>query len=162
MAPEPHRMLYTTDLFDNSRDGFRYAVNHANRHNAKLIVFHVINQRSIICSTILATFFNEGQEHKIRQEKVNAALKRMKNLIKIIRKKNPNDQHTDMKNVEYLLVHYGRIAEEIIEKANRWDCELIILGPRRKGLLGRTLLPSVARSVIRRTGKPVHIIKLQK
>jgi nucleotide-binding universal stress UspA family protein len=155
-------MIYATDLSPDSIDALRYAVNYANQHNAKLIVFHVINQRSITCSKILATFFNETQEYKIVKEKSHTALKRMKNLMEIIRKMNPNDQHTDLKNVEYLLVHYGRIVEEIIEKANRWGCELIILGPRRKGLLGRTLLPSVARSIIRRTGRPVHIIKLQK
>ena len=69
-----HRMVYATDLSDRSGDAIRYAVNYASRHNAKLIVFHVINQRSITCSKILATFFNEGQEGRIKQKKVSLKL----------------------------------------------------------------------------------------
>ena len=155
-------MLYATDLSPDSIDAMRYAFNYANLHNAKLIVFHVISQRSITRSKIVATFFNEGQDYKTIRKKSDAALARMENLVKTDFKKNPQNHLADIKNVEHLVVHYGRTAEEIVEKANRWGCELIILGPRRKGLLGRILLPSVARSVIRRTDKPVHIIKLQK
>jgi nucleotide-binding universal stress UspA family protein len=158
MAPKLHRMLYATDLSDRSSNALHYAVDYANQHKAKLIVFHVINQRSITCAKILATFFNEGQEHKIRQEKVKAALGRMENLLEINCKKNPDENRPYIKNLEHLVVHYGRIAQEIVEKANRWGCELIILGPRRKRLLGRIFLPSVARSVIRQTDKQVYII----
>ena len=162
MAPKLHRMLYATDLSDRSGSALHYAVNYANQHNIKLIVFHVVNQQSITSSKILATLFNEGQEYKIIQEKVKAALKRMENLMQIVCKKNPQNHCADIQNVEHLVVHHGRIAEEIVEKAKRWGCELIILGPRRKRFLGRIFLPSVARRVIRRTDKPVHIIKLQK
>lgn len=152
LAPKLHRMIYATDLSAYSSDAIRYAVNYAN-----LIVFHVINQRSITCSKILATFFNEGLEHKIRQEKGNAALKRMEKQLEIICKKNPNDNRAYIKNVEHLVVHYGRIAEEIVEKANRWGCGLIIFGPRRKRLLGRILLPNISRKVFRGTDTLVHI-----
>ena len=162
MVPELHRMLYVTDLSADSGDAIRYAIKYAIKHKEKLIVFHVINQRSITGSKILATFFNESDEHKIRQEKVNAALKRMENLMEIICKKNPYDQHAYIKSVEHLVVHYGRIAEEIVEKANRWGCELIMLGPRRKRFLTRIFLPGVARREIRRTDKRVHIIKIPK
>jgi nucleotide-binding universal stress UspA family protein len=155
-------MLFATDLSADCSDAIRYAVNYANRHNAKLIVFHVIDQQSITRSKILATFFNEGQEYIIRQKKVNAALKRMENLLEILRKKELNDHPEHVNKIEHLVVHYGMIAEEIAEKANRWGCELIILGPRRKRLLGRIFLPSISRKVIRRTDKPVHIIKVPK
>ena len=159
MAPKLPRMLYATDLFDRSSDALNYAVNYANQHNAKLIVFHVINQRSITRSKILATFFNEGQEHKIRKQKVNAALKHMEKLLEVTYINDPTDTHANIKNVEHLVVHYGKIAEEIVEKAHMWACEMIILGPRRKRLLGRIFLPSISRKVIRAANTAVHIIK---
>ena len=160
MAPKPHRMLYATDLSTDSSDEIRYAIKYASKLKANLIIFHVINRRSIAFSKIRSALFNETQEYKIIQEKSGAALKRMENLMEIVCKKNPQNHCADIKNVEYLVVHYGRIAEEIVEKANRWGCELIILGPRRKRFLGRIFLPSVARRVIRRTDKRVHIIKI--
>jgi nucleotide-binding universal stress UspA family protein len=155
-------MLYATDLAAYSIDAMRYAVNYANQHKAKLIVFHVINQRSITCAKIRSNFFNLDQEHKIRQKKVNAALKRMENLLEIIRKKELNDYPAHANKIEHLVVHYGRIAEEIVERANRWGCELIILGPYRNGFLRRIFLPSISRKVIRRTDTSVHVIKLSK
>jgi len=162
LTPLTDRILYATDLSSDSIGVLRYAVNYANQHKIKLIVFHVINQQLIIRSKIAATFLNEGPEYKIRHENSAAALKRMENLVKIVCKENPQNHREDIKNVEHLVIHYGRIADEIVEKADRWGCELIFLGPRRKRFLGRIFLPSVARSVIRRTDKPVHIIKLQK
>jgi len=151
-------MLYATDLSTNSLYAFQYAVNYAIKHKAKLIIFHVINQGSITFAKILATFFNEAPKHKFIQEKSNAALKRMQNLLEIIRKKELNDHPEHLNKVEYLVVHYGRITEEIVEKTNRWGCELIILGPRRKRFLGRIFLPGISRKVIRRTDTPVHVI----
>lgn len=162
MALRTHRMLYATDLSTNSLYAFQYAINYAIKHKATLIIFHVINQRSITFSKLLATFFNEVQGNKIIQEKSNSELKRMENLLEIIRKTKPNDNPEHVNKVEYLVVHYGRIAEEIVEKTNRWGCELIILGPRRKRFLGRIFLPSISRKVIRHTHKPVHVIKLSK
>lgn len=156
------RMLYATDLSDDSLDAIRYAINYAIKHNATLIVFHVINQRSTTFSKILAAFFNEAQEHKIRQEEVIAALQRMENILELVSKKDFNDHCEYDNKVEYLIVHFGRIAEEIVEKANRWGCKLIILGPRRKRLLGRIFLPSISRKVIRGTDTPVHVFKLLK
>ena len=162
MTPKLHRILYATDLSADSIDAMRYAVNYADQHNAKLIVFHVISQGSITCSKIRSNFFNLDQEHKIRQKKVNAALNRMENLLEIIPKKELNDHPAHVNKIEDLVVHYGRVAEEIVERANRWGCELIILGPRRKGFLGRTFLPRISRKVIRRTNTSVHVIKLTK
>ena len=159
MALRTHRMLYATDLSTNSLYAFQYAINYAIKHKATLIIFHVINQRSITWSKILSTFFNEGQEHKIRQEKVNAAFKCMENLLEIIRKKKLDDQPVHLNKIEHLAAHSGRIAEEIVEKANRWRCELIIIGPRKTNLLRRIFLPSISRKVICGTDTPVHVIK---
>jgi nucleotide-binding universal stress UspA family protein len=162
MVPEFHRVLYATDLSGDSIEAIRHAIKYAGKHKANLIIFHVINGRSIAFSKIRSTLFNETQEYKIIQEKSDAALKRMKSLLETVCKKNPQNHRVEIQNVEHLVVHYGRIAEEIVEKAKRWGCELIFLGPRRKRFLGRIFLPSVTRRVIRRTDKQIHIIKIPK
>ena len=162
MAPNLHRMLYAIDLSAASIDSFQYAINYAVKNNSTLIVFHVVNQISITCSKMLATFYNEGDEHKIRQEKVNAALNRMETLVGMHRQKELNNPLEHVDKIEYLVVHYGKIVQEIVEKSYQWGCDFIILGPRRKRLLGRLLLPSISRKVIRRTDKPVHVIKRSK
>ena len=42
--PEIQKILYTTDLSDNSAYAFRYAINSAKRHDAKIIILHVLKE----------------------------------------------------------------------------------------------------------------------
>lgn len=104
--------------------------------------------------------FDSTHGSKTLQEKSKAALQRMQGQFKMIHKTNPIDHPEHLDTVEYLVVHYGKVAEEIVNKANQWGCEMIILGPRRRMLLSRILCPSVVRKVSRRTDTPVHIISL--
>ena len=135
MAPIKHRILYATDLSSTSVYAYHYAIKYAIKHEAKLIVFHVISKRSITFSKIFATFFNEAHEHTIIKEKVNSAMKRMQNQLEILGKNNLINPPEFANNVEHLVVHYGKIAEEIVKKADMWGCKLIVIGPHKNGLL---------------------------
>ncbi|MBN2398370.1 MAG: universal stress protein, partial [Deltaproteobacteria bacterium] len=44
MIPKIKRVLYATDLSENSMYAFRYAVNTAEKHDAEMIVLHVIEE----------------------------------------------------------------------------------------------------------------------
>ena len=46
MIPEIKTILYATDLSENSQYAFGYAVSLANRHDAKIVVLHVIEDIS--------------------------------------------------------------------------------------------------------------------
>lgn len=64
-------------------------------------------------------------------KKADSAIKRMENQLETICKKERKDPPEYVNNVEQLVVHYGKIAEEIVEKANMWGCESIVLGPHK-------------------------------
>ena len=162
MDPRIPRILYATDLSAKSIYGLHYAINYAIKHQAKLIVFHVITRRSITVSKMLGYFFNEAQEPKIIQEKADAAIKRMENELETICKKELKDHPECVNNVEHLVVHYGKIAEEIVEKADMWGCKSIVLGPHKNGFLKQLSPVSTSRKVLRHAHKPVHIIPFPK
>ena len=42
MIPKIKKILYATDLSENSAYAFRYAVNSAKQHNAELVILHPI------------------------------------------------------------------------------------------------------------------------
>ena len=42
MIPQIKRILYATDLSDNSAYVFRYAINSAKKHDAGIIILHVL------------------------------------------------------------------------------------------------------------------------
>jgi nucleotide-binding universal stress UspA family protein len=51
-------------------------------------------------------------------------------------------------------------VDEILNTADREECDVIVLGTHGKGWLKHTFLGSVAGSVLERTRKPVFIIPL--
>lgn len=159
MALLPHRILYATDLSAKSIEALHYAMNYALEHEAQLMVFYVISKRTITLSKMIGTFFNEAHEPTIKKEKGAAAMQRMKNQLEIICRKESNDRPGYMNSVEKLVVHYGDIAEEIVEKANTWDCESILIG-HRKGFFRQMIPGRISRKVFRIAKMPVHFIPM--
>ncbi len=56
----------------------------------------------------------------------------------------------------------GYPAEEILRKADKLNCDVILMGTHGKGIVNQTFLGSMAKKVLRRTRKPVVIIPLPK
>jgi nucleotide-binding universal stress UspA family protein len=56
------------------------------------------------------------------------------------------------------LIREGRTAEEICKAAKEVGADLIVMGTHGRGLVGRTLLGSVAEAVLRRAPVPVMTI----
>lgn len=44
MIPEIKKILYATDLSENARYAFRYAIGIANRYDAKISIIHVLEE----------------------------------------------------------------------------------------------------------------------
>ena len=64
--------------------------------------------------------------------------------------------------VESIDVCEGFPADEILKKADDFNCDAIVMGTHGKGLIGHAFLGSTAKRVLRRTRKPVFIIPLPK
>jgi nucleotide-binding universal stress UspA family protein len=57
------------------------------------------------------------------------------------------------------LVREGRTAEEICKAATEIGADLIVMGTHGRGLLGRTVLGSVAEAVLRQASIPVMTLR---
>ena len=62
--------------------------------------------------------------------------------------------------ISKIIVKEGYPVDEILNTADREECDIIVLGTHGKGWLKHTFLGSVAGSVLERTRKPVFIIPL--
>jgi len=120
-------------------------------------VIHVINRRSIKVAKTLAYFLNEPQGLIIKK-KTCSALQLMKEKLEAFYKRELKNHPEYADLVEHLLVNHGKVAEEIVEKANRFGCDAIVLGSRSKGIIKRILPNSITKKVLQRTKKPVHIV----
>ena len=152
MIPEIKKILYTTDLSPNSAYAFRYAINSAKKHDASIIILHVVEER--------APFFEEERQKMISEKKITEAMDRIRNQLKIFCDRELKDDPECADRVVSIEVCQGYPPEEILKKADELNCDVIVMGTHGKGVIRHSFLGSAAQKVLRRVRKPVFIIPL--
>jgi nucleotide-binding universal stress UspA family protein len=66
---------------------------------------------------------------------------------------------SDLKHGVESQLRRGEIVEEILRAADELDCDLIIIGSHGRGALFRMLVGSVAEALLRRSVRPVLLVK---
>lgn len=159
MIPKIKKILYATDLSDNSAYAFRYAVDLAQKNDAKIVIFHAIEPIPPYVRHYVMPFEDESEwEEKMKKEQDLTAKRIKERLEDFCKKESQRIPCLDL--VLKIIVKTGYPVEEIIRTAEEEDCDVLVLGTHGKGFLLETFLGSVARSVLDRTRKPVFIIPL--
>jgi K+-sensing histidine kinase KdpD len=161
MNPKIGKILCATDLSNKSASTYRYVIQMAHENNANILVCRVISQRSIKTAKRLAYFLNETRKDIVK-EKTYSALRRMKEQLSALFKKELKDHPEYADLIEHLLVYHGNVAEELVEKANRFGCEAIVLGSHSASFLTRFFSGGTTKKVLKQTKKPVFIVSVKK
>jgi nucleotide-binding universal stress UspA family protein len=162
MIPQIKRILYTTDLSDNSAYVFRHAINFAKKNNAGIIILHVLEPLSATTKSLVHSHLTEAQEMKISAEKIAYAKDRIRQRLKMFCEKELENDPDCTNRVESIEMCEGFPAEIILIKADELNCDAIVLGTHGKGFIRNTFLGSTSKQVLRRTRKPVFIVPLPK
>jgi nucleotide-binding universal stress UspA family protein len=152
MIPEIKKILYTTDLSSNSAYAFRYAINSAKKHDATIIILHVVEE--------MAPFFQEERLKTISEKKITEAMDQIRSQLKIFCDRELKDDPECADRVVSIEVCQGYPPEEILKKADELNCDVIVMGTHGKGVIRHSFLGSAAQKVLRRVRKPVFIIPL--
>ena len=158
--PKINRIFYATDLSPNAEYAFRYAVSLALKHDARIIILHVIESVPAAVYAQLGCYVADEQVNTIFKKRLNDALVYVKKRIEAFSEKELTDNPESADCVQSIEICEGFPAEEILTKANELDCDLIVMGTHSKGFLKNTFVGSVAKRVHRRTRKPVVIVPL--
>jgi nucleotide-binding universal stress UspA family protein len=157
MIPQIKKILYATDLSQNSAYAFYYGVDLARENDAKIIILHALEPiHPSVMPYIEREKIDKIQKENI-EEKIEEIKKRLQNFCK---KVETQISPTCVGLVSKILVSLGHPTEEILNTADKEECDLIILGTHGKGFLAHTFLGSVSSRVLERTRKPVFIIPL--
>jgi nucleotide-binding universal stress UspA family protein len=153
------KILYATDLSKNAAYAFRFAVDLAKNHDAEIHLLHVVEKLPPSHEAFIGYYLakqDEGYRDKILAE----SIKRTKKKITAFRNRELAD-HPEVinKNVKIEVIE-GYPVDEILKKAKKSDCDVIVMGTHGKGLVSHTLLGSVAERVLRRANKPVIVVPL--
>ena len=157
MIPKIGKILYATDLSENSAYAFYFAVDFAQKYNASIIILHVVEP----ISPNVYPYMERAKIIKIMENNINEAIEEIKNrLQRFCRKVEGEIGPPCIELVSKTLVPLGDPTDEILNAADSEDCDLIILGTHGKGFLTHKFLGSVSSAVLHRARKPVFIIPL--
>jgi nucleotide-binding universal stress UspA family protein len=160
MPGEINKILYATDLTQNSTHALFYAMSIAVKYDAKIIGLHVIEELSINTPILLEGYVTQENLDRFVLNRKEYALERIeKRLDKVCQKRFP-DKPDCKKRVIDFKVEVGFPAEVILRLAEEEGCDMIVMGTHGKGFITQTFLGSMAKRVLRRTRIPVFIIPL--
>jgi nucleotide-binding universal stress UspA family protein len=162
MIPQIKKILYATDLSKNSSYAFLYAIDMAKRHNASIIILHVVEPFRPYLFTeggIGIGVYNQIEREKENEQKTDFE-EIKKHLQGFCKKAETQIGAPCVELVSKILVPVGHPVEEILKVADNEGCDAIVLGTHGKGFLVHTFLGSVSSAVLHRTRKPVFIIPL--
>jgi nucleotide-binding universal stress UspA family protein len=162
MLPTIKKILYATDLSPNSVFAFRFASAIARQHGARIVILHVLERIQGSTKALIAAYISEEQIHSMEGQKREKVMGEIRRRLDRFCEEECRLDAGLMERVERIEVCEGYPAEEILQQAKKYDCDLIVMGSHGKGLLENTFVGSVTRQVLRRTRLPVTVIPLPK
>jgi len=159
MIPRIKKILYATDLSENSAYAFRYAVNSAQQHGAKIYILHVLEE---IKTNILAAYYELEKLQEIRKKGKEEIKDRIQKRLAIFCERELMKDPECRDLVASTEVVEGDPAAEILRKADELGVDLVVMGTHGKGLLEHAFLGSVAEKVLHRIKIPVLTIPIPK
>ena len=164
------RILYATDLSQNARYAFAYAVSLANLYGASITLLHVLEEMPKSLDSSVLGYISAERWEEIKNQHVQEAketLTRKKRDHVPIREvlgqfcEDVKSSHSGQDFVaDEILVTRGNPVVEILAQVEERKCDLIVMGTQGHGILEDALLGSIARRVIRRSKKPVLVVRL--
>jgi nucleotide-binding universal stress UspA family protein len=159
MRPEIKRILYATDLSENSAFAYLYATDMAVKHDAVIIILHVFEQLSSIVRATMDNYMTKELREKLSHRNTET-IEKIRNRLNVFCEKVQADDPQCIYRVQDIKISEGFPAEVILEKADEFDCDIIVMGTHGKGIILHAFLGSVAEKIVRRSKKPVLTIPL--
>ena len=133
-------ILYATDYSENSVSALRLAYSLAKKFSAKLIVMHVFDMPMTLASTVTVTYLKK--EKKLYVE--NRA--KLKNFV---------DHYLDTiemyMDLNFVVYEGTSVSSSIIEKAIKFNADLICVGAKGTSVIKELLLGSTANTLLKKS-----------
>ena len=162
------KILFATDLSEGARHAFAYAASLANLYAANLLLLHVMDEVPELLDQHVAGYIDADQWEAIKarhfQEAQSALIGKKRDHFAI---REVLDQFvTNIKSAapvtafkDEVMVVRGNPVEKILQTSDEQNCDMIVMGTHGQGALADVMLGSTARRVIRRSPKPVLVVR---
>jgi nucleotide-binding universal stress UspA family protein len=162
------KILYTTDLSENAHYAFAYALSLANLYGATIVILHVLTEIADLDASVKAYIgaeqWEEIKERNLKEVKKSLAGKKRDHVaIREVLDRFCKDIKSTSKEqfeTDEILVEWGSPVDIILEQSQIRNCDLIVMGTQGHGFLADAMMGSTARRVVRRSQKPVLVVRL--
>jgi nucleotide-binding universal stress UspA family protein len=160
MIPVINKILYTTDLSENARYAFGYALCLADRHDARITVIHVIEALSPFARSMVEDIVGTEKLETMRKEKESQVIDSIKRRLDEFCQQAIQEVPDCPLAVEKTIVETGHQVDRIIRHSEEMDADIIVMGSRGQGMLADVTMGSTSRRVLRRSSRPVLVVRL--
>jgi nucleotide-binding universal stress UspA family protein len=164
------KILYATDLSENARYAFAYAVSLADLYNASITFIHVLPEVPELLDRGVIGYISEERWKEIKSQNVEEAKEAIigkrrdhlaiRDVLHQFSETVKESQDGDGFVTDDIIVVRGNPVEEILKYSEETNCDLIVMGTHGQGTLADAMMGSTARRVLRRSEKPVLVVRL--
>ncbi len=164
-----NKILFATDLSENARYAFSYAVSLANLYEAHLIILHVLIEDAALEEKLIGHVGAEQLEEIKRQQVEDARLaligkqKKSETIRRVLNNfcgsvaGGMGDQPCVC---DEIIIQSGDPVEQILALTKNQGCDIIVIGSHGHGPLSDKPIGSTAERVLRRSRTPVLMVRL--
>ena len=160
MIPDIKKILYTTDMSENARYAFEYAVSFGNRYGAGITLLHVIEDMSPYRDSLMMNILGEEKWKGLMETNKEKIIQDLKDGLGKFCDSVSAQLPACPFITDDIVVKIGNPVEAILEQAEEMDCDLVVMGTHGHGILGDAMIGSVSRRVLRHSKKPVLVVRL--
>ena len=160
MQHDIKRLLYSTDLSQNSHIAFGYAAYLAKLTGADMHLLHVLESISDDAMFALQAYIQDEKKRRdVVKQRVAHARSRLEERQEEFWSAQSLEDRKVREQIKSVTVCESYPAEEILKTAKKLECDLVVMGSHERGM-SHTFLGSVAKSVLRRSHVPTLIVPL--
>jgi nucleotide-binding universal stress UspA family protein len=160
MIPEIKKICYATDLSENARYSFGYAVSLANRYGAGITILHVLEDVSAYQDSLVINVIGKQKWEELRKANEQKVLDTIKERLEKFCEDVSRELPACPFITDNIIVKIGNPVEEILEEVEASGCDMVVMGTRGHGILANAMMGSTSRRVLRRCKKPVLVVRL--
>ncbi len=158
MNTEINTILYATDMGDHMYPVFRFALEMAKAHKAKITMLHVVEPLSSGVLLSMDVYMPDVDPEKAFRDGMKNTLSTLQKRLDEFCVQEGSDHEADCDFISKVKVVSGKSAETINQQAESINADLIIVGTHTSPSISAHLLGSTARRVTQISRTPVLVI----
>jgi len=159
MLPTIKKILYATDLSENSQLAFGYAASLAIRFDAEMMVLHVDEPISTNTYVQLSGMMGEAEWVNLQRDYGDRLSDEIVSKLKQFCEEMQASLVTIKLRDEHVFIRKGEPVEEILALAAEQGVDIIIMGTHGYGMVKDALMGGTARRIVRRSDTPVLVVR---